>query len=287
MTERGPETVGVLADPYLDEWQLRAIDRATTETGITVPLVVVNDPPDGEDPDAVANAVNDGPGIASLGLLGRTILRERAWALVLAERELATLVGEEYPLRKRRAVTDARPLEDADVRVVEPTTDGAWAELPVGVVDELADRCDVVLRFGFGLIRGGVLDAPTFGVLSFHPADIRRYRGLGTPTAYADGRDEIGVTLQRLSTAIDGGEIVAESRVDVTACATLWDVYERVYDRQIELVSEGLERLRDPAFEPTVPDSLGPYYPRDVRRSPRFAARTLARTLRGRCSRQR
>ncbi|TYL38946.1 methionyl-tRNA formyltransferase [Natronococcus pandeyae] len=287
MTESERVSVGVLAEPYLREWQVRSLERARDGAGADISLVVVNDPSNAAvDPETVASAANDGPGFGldTLELLWLTLARERAWTLVVAERELARRFGAEHPLSERRAVSDADCLADAERRRVTPTTEGSWNELPEETVREIGDRCDVVVRYGFGLIRGDVLEAPTEGVLSFHPADVRRYRGLGAPMAYLDGRRTVGVTLQRLTEAIDGGEIVAEATVDVDDCETLWDVYDRLHERQIELLAEGIENLRDPTIEPTVPEALGPYYSMDRRRQPGFAVRTLLRNLHGRLS---
>lgn len=287
MTRSERVSVGVLAEPSLREWQLRSLERARDAAGADISLVVVNEPSASDvDPGTIASVVNDGPGLGLgvLELLRLTVVRERAWTLVVAERELAKRFGAEHPLSERRLVSDVDCLADAEIRRVTPTTDGNWNELPDETVRAIGNRCDVVVRYGFGLIRGDVLEAPTDGVLSFHPADVRRYRGLGAPMAYLDGRRTIGVTLQRLTEAIDGGEIVAEATVDVDDCDTLWDVYDRLHERQIELLAEGIENLRDPAIEPTVPDALGPYYSMDRRRKTGFAVRTLLRNLRGRLS---
>lgn len=278
-----PSDVCVLADPYLLEWQVRALERARERAGVEFPLVVVNDPDDPDiDPDAAASAVNGGLGLDALGLFGTVLARERAWALVVAERKLAELVGDDRPLERRHRVEDVDVLADAEIRRMTPIEDGNWNELPPAAVEAVGDRCDVAVRFGFGLLRGDVLTAPEHGVVSFHPADIRRYRGLGPPKAFADGRETIGSTLQRLSEEIDGGEIVAEARTDIDDCATLWDVYDRVHELQIDLLAAGLENLQEPSFEPTVPESLGPYYSTRSLRETGFALKTLVKNLRGR-----
>lgn len=117
--------------------------------------------------------------------------------------------------------------------------------------------------------------------MSFHPADIRRYRGLGPPQAYLDGRDAVGVTLQRLTEDVDGGRIVAYDEVDVRDCSTLWDVYDEVHAVQTTLLAEGIRNPRAPHFEVVEPDSLGPYNSIAKRRDPGFAGRVLAKNLYG------
>ncbi|AHG00062.1 formyl transferase [Halostagnicola larsenii XH-48] len=280
----GPRRVCLLADPYLERWQIRALERAIERTDIEIPLVLVAAPADPDvDPEAAASAVNGGLSIDTIRLGASLLARERAWSLVVAERKLAELVGpESHPLEHRQRVGDVDCLESSTVRHVRPIEDGNWNELPESAVEAAADRCDVVVRFGFGLVRGDILTATEHGVLSFHPADIRRYRGLGPPKAFVDDRSSIGATLQRLTEGIDSGEIVAEDWIDIDDCATLWDVYDRVHELEVELLATGIESLRDPGLEPTVPDSLGAYYSTKSRREVGFALRTLAKNLRGR-----
>ena len=58
---------------------------------------------------------------------------------------------------------------------------------------------DFVLRFGFGIIRGEILDVPRYGVWSFHHGDEARYRG--TPPGFweVSRQDPVsGAILQRL-----------------------------------------------------------------------------------------
>lgn len=273
----------VLADPYLRTDQVRSLERAVDETGITIPLVVVNNPVDPAiDPEMEASAVNDPIGFDTLRVLFDVLKRDRAWTLVYAEKKLAIELGLRGPSMSRVHVEDVPCLSDSDVYYVTPEVDGDWAELPQDAVDTVRERCDVAVRFGFGLLRGDVLRAPAFGVLSFHPGDIREYRGLAVPQAWFDGRDTNGVTLQRLKEDIDAGEIVAYGEADVSDCVTLWEVYDVVNDVKAALLAQGIRNLRDPSFEPKVPDSLGPYHSIEKRRNLSFAGRILLKNMAGR-----
>ncbi|MDG5760627.1 formyltransferase family protein [Natronococcus sp. A-GB1] len=286
MTRSGPRTIGILADPYLNEWQVRALEQLRTDHDVTVSLVVTNEEKADGDPEAwnTRNRI----GLTDARQFVDLLERQRAWALVLAERNLAKLIGEERPLWRRRSVENVAVLADADHVRCEPETDGAWYEFPDDVVDRVAEECDALVLFGFGLVRGPILEAPEFGVLSFHPADIRSYRGMGPPAVFHDGRDRCGATLQRLNESIDGGEIVAYDDVSIDDCATLWDVFDRVVSRQISLLSEGVANLRDPTFEPTtVPEAeLGEVYYRKLRHSLSFSGRILLKNLAGRAERR-
>jgi hypothetical protein len=102
-------------------------------------------------------------------------------------------------------------LNKVPVRRVEPLSDGgAWQILAdVDVAAVRAADLDFVLRLGFNLLRGEVLDAARHGVWSFHHGDERRYRG--RPAGFwelHDGATEIGVVLQRLTERLDAGVIL-------------------------------------------------------------------------------
>lgn len=286
MSTAGPNTVGLLTEPYLHEWHVRAIERLLEETGMEVSLVVYN--AHNDDREVESWNSRDRIGVDDIVQFFDVLGRERAWTFVLAERTLARLAGDDAALWHRHAVEDVAALSEATHVRCAPRIEDGWAEFPDDVVRQVADQCDVVIRFGFGLIRGAILDAPEDGVLSFHPADIRRYRGMGPPPIFHDGRAVAGSTLQRLDDSIDGGEIVAYDEVSLTDCETLWDVFDRIVTLQIELLTTGVENVREPTVEPTaVPDEqLGEFYPRSQRRTPQFAGRILLKNVTGRLRRR-
>lgn len=282
MPDSHPNSLCVLADQYLMANQARTLENAIAETGIEVPLVVVNEQLESDiDPNEEAMAVNEGLGLGTVRVLSDVIKRERAWSLVLAEKKIAEELGSETASTGRVAVTEVPCLQDSEFHHVQPLKDGNWCELPPETVELVGKRCDLAIRFGFGLLRGAALDAPEFGVLSFHPADIREYRGLGVPQAWLDGRETMGVTLQRLNEEIDGGEIIAYTETDVSDSRTLWEMYDILNDIKADLLTTGIENLRDPTFEPVVPDSLGPYYSTERKHTLSFAGRTVLKNMSG------
>lgn len=71
---------------------------------------------------------------------------------------------------------------------------------------------DVLLRFGFGILRGEVLEVARSGIWSFHHDDERVIRG-GPPSFWevADGHPTTGVLLQRLTKRLDAGVPLARA----------------------------------------------------------------------------
>jgi hypothetical protein len=70
---------------------------------------------------------------------------------------------------------------------------------------------DVLLRFGFRILRGAVLDAARYGIWSFHHGDGEQYRG-GPPYIWEliEGNPISGATLQVLEDNLDRGPVLAK-----------------------------------------------------------------------------
>lgn len=287
-----PNRLCVLTDDLMVRWQILALERAIDRADATISLVVVNDPETATTKGSLegADSAMDEPrgfSLSDLRLFGDLYRQEGAWSLVLAEQKLAWMLfgtDERWEYMRTTRVDDIDCLEDADLVCCTPDTDGTWNELPDSIVELIDDEADVVVRFGFGLIRGAVLDATKHGILSFHPADIRKYRGQGPEQAFVQGDDEIGITLQRLNEDIDSGEIVAFDTAEISGRVTLSEIWARIYEQQMRLLSRGLRNIQDPDFEPIVPDTLGDYYSHEQRRRLRFAGpialRNFARRVR-------
>lgn len=68
---------------------------------------------------------------------------------------------------------------------------------------------DVLIRCGHGILRGRILEATRFGVLSFHHGDNRVNRG--GPAGFWEcyyRRPRTGFVIQRLTEELDGGEVL-------------------------------------------------------------------------------
>ena len=71
---------------------------------------------------------------------------------------------------------------------------------------------DIMIRFGFGILRGDVLKIPNEGIWSLHHGDNRINRG-GPPAFWeVVNKEEVtGITLQQLSENLDGGRVIKRS----------------------------------------------------------------------------
>ena len=105
-------------------------------------------------------------------------------------------------------------LADAAVVHVVPERVGRYSQrFPPAAIEELRTHAlDALLRFGFGILRGEVLDVPRHGIWSFHHDDERVIRG-GPPSFWEvhDGLPTTGVLLQRLTDELDAGVPLARA----------------------------------------------------------------------------
>jgi hypothetical protein len=96
---------------------------------------------------------------------------------------------------------------------VEPQISGSgyiyrYSEQDIARIREL--NLDVLIRYGSGILRGGILHATPFGILSFHHADNAINRG-GPPGFWEVlfRQDATGFVIQQLTEELDGGRVLA------------------------------------------------------------------------------
>jgi hypothetical protein len=104
---------------------------------------------------------------------------------------------------------------------------------------------DVLVRFGFRILRGDILLAARYGVWSYHHGDHLRYRG-GPPCFWEvmEGNPVTGVVLQRLTSELDDGRILYRSYSATNRFSVTRNRYD-VYWKGAEFLTRVLKRLRD------------------------------------------
>jgi len=237
-------TTLLVNSPTLPRWQRDALQRMVTETDAEITQVVLRDSDSRQDglTDFVRNA-RDRFGEYPL------------WSLV----GIARTVTPDPPYKRQVPITTITGVASAEWIHCRPApADGIGHELPTDVVERIAAEADVAVRFGFGILKGDVLGAPTHGVLSYHFGDIRRYRGRpGGFWEFLADEDRVGVTVQQLSETLDGGRIVVLQHVDIADTDTWQCVRKRCVGVARGLLAESVDRLTDPAFTPTDPAETG------------------------------
>ena len=107
----------------------------------------------------------------------------------------------------------SRFLEGIETIQVEPITKGFTHRFPPNAIDTIRRKqLDVILRFGFNILRGDILSCANYGVWSFHHGDNDCYRG--GPALFwevYENNPVSGVILQVLTEELDAGQVLCKA----------------------------------------------------------------------------
>ena len=192
-TSRPPLRIGVMLDAWTGPaWMARVLSDIAASAHSQLCLVILNR-------EAAA------PRGKSLGDAWR---RQRHLLFKLYERLDARLMR---PRPDAHAPTELAPqLDDVAVIEVVPQRTGFTHRFSAADLDRVREhRLDVILRFGFNILRGDILGASRFGLWSYHHGDNREYRG-GPPMFWEmhDRCAVTGTTLQILTEELDAGKVI-------------------------------------------------------------------------------
>jgi hypothetical protein len=179
---------GVMLDePRLADWQVRCIEELESVEGVEPALLILN----ADDRKSFFKRL-------------RRVLFSRDFPFAVYSRLFVRA-----PCLRRRGLP--RVLEGVPVLPCRVTTRGRFSQyFSEDDLEAIRGRgLDFILRFGFNIIRGGILKAARYGVWSFHHGDERRYRG-SPPCFWEVYHDDpvTGTILQRLTNRLDGGIVL-------------------------------------------------------------------------------
>jgi hypothetical protein len=148
---------------------------------------------------------------------------------------------------------------------------------------------DVIIRFGFRIIKGGILTAPRYGIWSYHHGDNREYRG-GPPMFWEmyERKPVCGTILQILTEKLDAGQVIFRS-LSATVPTSLYLSRNESYWKTAEFIPRRLRNLYEHGLDfltslPTYHESTP--YTKQIYRTPgttvmvRFLTRQLRIRLR-------
>jgi hypothetical protein len=193
----GPLRVGLLVDSMIQPaWVERALQRVI-ETGVGELVLVVR---------------NASPAAPRSSSRLATWWRNRRYLLHAAYQRLDLMGFRSTP--DPFAPVDLSPLlQGIPVMDVVPEQTGVSDFFAASDVESVRSaRLDVLVRLGFRILRGDILNAARFGVWSYHHGDNERYRG--GPACFwevLEGNPVTGTILQRLSESLDDGEVLYRS----------------------------------------------------------------------------
>lgn len=122
---------------------------------------------------------------------------------------------------------------------------------------------DFIFSFYYrNMIAAPVLDIPRLGALNLHGSHLPRYRGrVPVNWAVINGETETGATLHHMALKPDAGDMVDQERVGIDFTDTAHDVFVKVTDAAVRVLSRAWPLLRDGQARRIPMDlSSGSYY---------------------------
>ncbi|MHC4476803.1 MAG: formyltransferase family protein [Planctomycetota bacterium] len=124
-----------------------------------------------------------------------------------------------------------------------------------------AMKPDLGLVYGSPVLKPSLFEIPTFGTLGIHHGKVPEYRGKKTTFwAMFNGEETAGVTIQKIASGIDTGQVVEQGETPIghRALSRVWNELEAVgldlYIQAILKVKQGSAK-----YEPQV-GKKGPLY---------------------------
>jgi hypothetical protein len=234
-SSRGRLRVGLLVDSLMQPaWVVEAVRQIIRDGIAEIVCVVVNE-------------AGESPVPRKLPIL------QRAARWIENRDALAYAAYQRFDARRYPPARDPEAPEDLTPVIGEPLVIPVMPRMtkhcdyfPDDAVARLrAQELDVLLRFGFRILKGAALSSARYGVWSFHHGDNTINRG--GPAGFWEvmaGHRATGAVLQRLTEQLDAGHVIARSYA-ATELLSFRRNRAKFYWNAAQLLPQALRRLRD------------------------------------------
>lgn len=141
--------------------------------------------------------------------------------------------------------------EAHNINVLQPVT---LSEI-IPVVSQLFSPVAVLVAYG-KIIPRSVIDLFSPGIINVHPSLLPRYRGPSPiEAAIINGDAETGISIMKLSAAMDAGPVYVQRRIPLSSQETKPQLYETYAQIGADLLTETLPHIIDGSLKPTPQDN--------------------------------
>ena len=184
-------------------------------------------------------------------------------ALVKSGYEVAAVVTQpDKPKGRGKTLMPTPVKEEAlkhEIPVYQPqkVRDPEFAE----ILEKIAPDIIVVAAFG-QIIPKKILDLPKFGCINIHASLLPKYRGAAPiQQAVIDGEKESGVTIMRMGTGLDTGDMISKVVVPIEAEETGGSLFDKLAQAGASLLTETLPSIENgtAVYEKQPEESPTPY----------------------------
>ena len=122
---------------------------------------------------------------------------------------------------------------------------------------------DIIVVAAFGqIIPKSILELPKYGCINIHASLLPKYRGAAPiQQAVIDGEKESGVTIMKMGTGLDTGDMISRAVVPLAADETGGSLFDKLADAGAKLLVETLPHIFDgtAVYEKQPEESPTPY----------------------------
>ncbi|MBX2836348.1 MAG: hypothetical protein KTR35_05805 [Gammaproteobacteria bacterium] len=224
MPQSQPLRIGILVDSeQVATWQYQLLERLISSRSAEVVLTVVRQ--NHQTPDSESNRGHFGY---------RLLLQYLRW-----DHRRFRGKGDPFALRELRDLQAS-----FDTIFVQPQTSQWIDTFSDHDVEEIKNHnLDIIIRLGFRILHGDILNAARYGVWSYHHGDNSINRG-GPPGFWEvyENQNCIGLTLQLLNEELDDGLVLAKS-ILATDKFSVNRTKESVYWRSTDVLPRKIREL--------------------------------------------
>lgn len=210
------KSVGILLDNFkIKRWQKKIIDFINKHPNLNLEIYIVN---------------NNEPSVSNSGLIYR--------AFQAVDRRIFKVVNDAFQVEN---LDNNSTIPVIYINGIETRFSYKFSEEDIMKIKNL--DLDILIRFGFGILKGDILLAARYGVWSLHHGDNRVNRG-GPPGFWevVNGEEVTGATLQVLSSDLDGGKVLSKAFTKTNFTSFNRNKNE-VFWSGVELFTTGLHHL--------------------------------------------
>lgn len=184
-------------------------------------------------------------------------------ALAEAGYEVAAVVTQPDKPKGRGKTLLPTPVKETALKHGIPVWQPAKVREPEFMEKLEALKPDVIIVAAFGqIIPEKILSLPEYGCLNIHASLLPKYRG-AAPIQYAviDGEKESGVTLMKMGTGLDTGDMIARAVVPLSEEETGGSLFDKLAGAGAELLIKTLPSVFDgtAVYEKQPEESPTPY----------------------------
>lgn len=105
------------------------------------------------------------------------------------------------------------------------------------------ENIDLAIISGARILKKHIIESCNVGILNLHPAILPECRGLDSLLWSLEKDIDLGVTGHLIQKQVDSGKIICKERIGIKKDDTIFDLNERLYDKQLDVLIKSLNVL--------------------------------------------